>query len=287
MNLDELLRETSSVPTPTLPPWSPAHDVPARRQVVTVRRLAVAAAVVAAVVFVPTLSTGGGPSGGSAEAAEVLHRAGVAAGNQPDGDWKDANYWHTTTSYVLDGKAITRQVWIGHHSLGVLMDPGVASGAIPLDWSDFEGVPWDELWSLPTTTPELRAKVRELAGTAGNSVDQEMFVVIGDLLRESPAPPKLRAALYDVAGTIPGVRLLGPMTDHIGRPGVGVSRDGETLIFDTDDGRLLEDRVAGNSAPERKEQTGPSGQPVAASPDWVGTFLDQGPRATAPTANGS
>ncbi len=287
MNLDQLLRETSSVATPqTLPPWSPPAEESPRRRVVTGRRLSVAAAVIAAVVIVPTLSTGGGRPSGTADAAAVLHSAGVAAGNQPDGDWKDATYWHTTTSYVMDGKTIIRQVWIGHHSRGVLKDPGVAAGVIPLDWPDFEGVPWDGLWTLPTTTQELRAKVRDLAGTAGDNVDQEMFVVIGDLLRESPAPPKLRAALYEVAGTIPGVRLLGPMTDHAGRHGVAVSRDGQTLIFDPDDGRLLEDRVA-SSVGTPVANAGPSGQIVTSSPAWVGTFLDQGPSETAPSPDGS
>ena len=164
----------------------------------------------------------------------------------------------------------------------MLKDPGVAAVLIPLDWPDFEGVPWDGLWTLPTTTPELRAKVRDLAGTAGDSVDQEMFVVIADLLRESPAPPKLRAALYEVAGTIPGVRLLGPMTDHAGRHGVAVSRDGQTLIFDPDDGRLLEDRVA-SSVGTPEANAGPSGQIVTRSPAWVGTFLDQEPSESAPS----
>lgn len=31
----------------------------------------------------------------------------------------------------------------------------------------------------------------------------ELFVVVGDLLRESPASPALREALYDVAAPVP------------------------------------------------------------------------------------
>jgi hypothetical protein len=266
MDLDQLLQETSHVPDhPALSPWTPPVVAARRRRRPTLLKVAAAAAVVAALVAAPVFSTGGARPSASADAAEVLHTAAVAAGNQPDGNWKDANYWHTTSTYGRDGRTITRQVWIGHHTQGVLIDPGVAPGAIGLDWPDFKGVPWDDLWTLPTDTTGLRARVREMAAITGNNIDQEMFIDIGDLLRETPAPPKLRAALYNVAATIPGVKLLGPMTDHAGRPGVGVGRKDVVLIFDVHDGRLLEDR---------EQADGPH--------PWVLTLRTQGPSATAP-----
>ena len=49
----------------------------------------------------------------------------------------------------------------------------------------------------------------------------EDFVQVGDLLRESDAPPAVRTALFEYAATIPGVVALGTVSDHDGRSGVG------------------------------------------------------------------
>jgi hypothetical protein len=73
----------------------------------------------------------------------------------------------------------------------------------------------------------------------GPGPDQEAFVTIGDLLRNTIAPPKAAAALYRAAALIPGVTLVPGATDAIGRPGVAVARVGpgadggirEELIF--------------------------------------------------------
>jgi hypothetical protein len=88
-------------------------------------------------------------------------------------------------------------------------------------------------------------------------------VEIGDLLRESPAAPALRKALYDVAAGIPGVRLVGNLKDALGRTGVGVERNGEeTLLIDPATGQLLAEL-----APDGKASI---------------TYLSQGPASTAP-----
>jgi hypothetical protein len=64
----------------------------------------------------------------------------------------------------------------------------------------------------------------------------EDFVQVGDLLRESDAPPAVRTALFEYAATIPGVVALGSVSDHDGRSGVGLGfiTDGlrTDLIFD-------------------------------------------------------
>ena len=63
------------------------------------RRLAVSAvavaAAVAALLVVPTM---GEQPRATADAAQVLLRAGSAAGAQPGG-WPDAAYWHSVSSY--------------------------------------------------------------------------------------------------------------------------------------------------------------------------------------------
>jgi hypothetical protein len=70
-------------------------------------------------------------------------------------------------------------------------------------------------------------------------VTAELYTVVGDLLRESPAPPALREALYEVAAGIPGVKLVGNYQDALGRTGTAVERDSETLVIDPSNGQLL------------------------------------------------
>jgi hypothetical protein len=72
-----------------------------------------------------------------------------------------------------------------------------------------------------------------------------MFTLVADALRESGASPALRAALYEVAARIPGVELLGPATDRVGRHGLAVAyvdakiHERHELIFDRRTAALL------------------------------------------------
>jgi hypothetical protein len=83
----------------------------------------------------------------------------------------------------------------------------------------------------------------------GPSTDAEMLLV-GDLLRETAAPPRLRAALYRVAARIPGVTLRGDVTDPAGRRGVALARttngsgllERTELIVDPQSSKLLGER---------------------------------------------
>jgi len=117
---------------------------------------------------------------------------------------------------------------------------------------------------------QLRAGIK---GT-GNGDDAELFVIVGDLLRESPASPALREALWEVAARIPGVTLVGATTDSAGRAGVAVARDDRRYILDPNDGRLLEEwEGSAEAVPET-----PGGTAFRA------TYLEQGPTDSAPTA---
>lgn len=124
--------------------------------------------------------------------------------------------------------------------------PGGDCGSFFLgnDAIDYEG-----LLALPTATDALYERLRDAAAEGGgSSVDDELFTIVGDTLRSTPAPPPLRAALYRVAARVPGVIYLGEMRDAVGRPGVGVARDDQgvrsVLIFDPETGAMLgeEDR---------------------------------------------
>jgi hypothetical protein len=100
---------------------------------------------------------------------------------------------------------------------------------------------------LPADPDELLELIesRELGG--GPRGDWQTFSIIGDLLREASPPPKVRAALYQVAAELPGVELLGAVVDGAGRPGVAVaytnpssdSRSRMELIFDPTTAELL------------------------------------------------
>jgi hypothetical protein len=276
MDLDTLLADTAQVPDPTpaaladarsrveqsLPPLQLiAVRRRRRRRVLTTALVAAAASLV--LVAAPTLSS----HPRDTAAAQVLRQAGASAGAQA-GDWQDAAYWHSVSSYVRDGHQVRREIWIGHHEIGVLKDPGVDQGVvIPLGVALFPagagGVSWDGLWDLPTDPDKLDKLLRSGIDGAGPDDDSEMFVIVGDLLRESPAPPALRKALWEVAATIPGIELVGEVTDHAGRAGVAVERHGTRYVLDPSDGRLLEE----------------------GSGDWKSTYLEQGPADTAPAAN--
>ncbi len=287
MHLDTLLRDTSSVPDPTASALAAGRaDLEAALtpavHVITLksvrrrraRRLAltalVASAASIALVVGPTVPFGGKPHA-NASAAQVLLRAGAAAGAQA-GNWQDAEYWHSVSSYVRDGQDVRREIWIGHRKVGVLKDPGVEAGVvIPLDVALFpaggSGITWDGLWELPTEAGALERALRHGINGAGPDDDSELFVIVGDLLRESPAPPALRKALWQVAARIPGIELIGAVTDHAGRAGVAVERNGNRYVLDPDSGRLLEEGSDSSWRATYLEQ-GPADSAPAPAPDW-------------------
>jgi hypothetical protein len=76
------------------------------------------------------------------------------------------------------------------------------------------------LQSLPTDPQALL----DLIYKTKHGTDQEgVFTTIGDMLRESIAPPAVSAALYRAAALIPGVTVVPSVTDAMGRSGVAVS----------------------------------------------------------------
>ena len=223
----------------------PARRRHRRRWTVAVASVAAAAA---ALLVVPVLDSGPAQPTATASAAQVfLLRSAEAAAAADAPDARDARYWYVRSS-VGGAQAFfagTREVWIGHRDRGLLRENGQRTDNPPtkLDRASFFGLTWEQLFDLPTETSALRAKVYALAGDAGPGPDAEAFVVVGDLLRESPAPPSVRAALLRVAATIPGVTLGARTTDSEGREVVPVSRRQpgyeDRLLMDPNDGRLL------------------------------------------------
>jgi hypothetical protein len=78
------------------------------------------------------------------------------------------------------------------------------------------------LQSLPTDPHAVLSLIeREMQGQLPRP--EEAFTTIGDLLRESIAPPQVSAALYRAAALIHGVTVVANATDAIGRHGVAVA----------------------------------------------------------------
>jgi hypothetical protein len=112
------------------------------------------------------------------------------------------------------------------------------------------GLSYADLSKYSTDPDELYEQIRQKAEGYGPSTDAEMFVLVGDLLRETLAPPRLRAALFRVAARIPSVELVGEVIDPAGRKGIAVARTSDDvgflerseLIFDPETSELLAER---------------------------------------------
>jgi hypothetical protein len=78
------------------------------------------------------------------------------------------------------------------------------------------------LLTLPTDPDKLAALLIARKIEGGPPGAAEDFVQVGDLLRETDAPPALRAALFQIAARIPGVTLLMP-GDGVRHDQVGVA----------------------------------------------------------------
>lgn len=251
-----------------------------RRRVITA--LVGAAAAAAAVVAVPVLTAG------PASAEAVLLLAADAAAQQPD-EAAGAAYWHVTSEVVDYQKPepFRREIWQGRAAASVLRDGGLAREAgrdVPV--TETLGGPatfgavgghslsWSDLDALPTDAGELGDRLRQLV--AGGDVDEAdaLWDGVTGLLRESPATPALRRSLWQVAATLPGVELLGPRTDAIGRQGTAIARDSRggsrmIVVLDPTHGILLEMTDVDADGTTRYRYT----------------LIDQGPSATAPRAD--
>jgi hypothetical protein len=104
-----------------------------------------------------------------------------------------------------------------------------------------------ELIRLGGDPQALADRLRVAAGDAGPSPDEEMFTIVGDILREAGVAPAARAALFAATPYIPGVALVGRVTDFAGRPGIAVAQTShgarQELIFDEATAALLAERT--------------------------------------------
>jgi hypothetical protein len=76
---------------------------------------------------------------------------------------------------------------------------------------------------LPTNTDEMLAYLYQRSGGTKNPREQEAFKAAGDLIHEAYLAPASLAAVFGAIAKIPGVTVVGDVTDEAGRTGVAVS----------------------------------------------------------------
>jgi hypothetical protein len=125
------------------------------------------------------------------------------------------------------------------------------------------GLTYTQMVALPTSPATLKDRLEQ--GWHGSVAwrQAELFTTVGDLLRESPVPGPLRAALYRVAASIPGIRLLGLTKDGAGRPALAIAdtsrSDGppstSELLFDPKTAQLLGERASAGAPDQTTTST--------------------------------
>ncbi|WP_166850295.1 hypothetical protein [Isoptericola sp. BMS4] len=187
----------------------------------------------------------------SEKAEEPAPHVSVAPG------WPEGKYWYVESNHQErgDDTVAFEQSWSGHDDPGLhIQNQNVddawakgpsAWGSLKID-GEWVLIGWDELYELPTSAPRLREilfdSVRPDRG-AGTPEDK-VFEMAAELLRESPAPPALRDAVWQVMSEL-SVTTLEVGSDSTGRPGevldhVVDGRTGERYVYDVVERRLLE-----------------------------------------------
>ncbi|GAA1832599.1 CU044_5270 family protein [Luedemannella flava] len=197
-------------------------------------------------------------------AAPLLQQFALVAEQQPTGQVRDEQYVYVKSlvsfssfRFASDGtQTVTRdapherEIWVAVDGsrAGRLAGGNGPTTLDPNPTPDVGSPTYRFLESLPTDPARLLAKIYADTKGQGNTPDQQAFTTIGDLLRESVAPPKVTAALYRAAARIPGVVVVNDVVDAAGRHGVGVARLDETTgsrtewIFDRDESTFLGER---------------------------------------------
>ncbi|WCB95066.1 hypothetical protein DSM104299_03808 [Baekduia alba] len=243
----------------------------------------VAAAVAVTAVLALTVDFGGGDGRGGrvvaptpATAHAVLLDAARTAQAQPDAmPGPDQLFFvHSLTTRLQSGRpptaantdAITfdRRVWTSPTQPGRLFETAVTRTPLAGGRAEQLGNPdvpqgveatggyqlgalrltRGELLRFPTDPAAIVARMREAQPGATTA---DLFAGLGDALREAPAPPALRAGLYQALAQLPGVHLVDATTDPRGRPAATVgfdNRDGtrSELFLDPDTAEMLAER---------------------------------------------
>jgi hypothetical protein len=175
--------------------------------------------------------SGGATTSGHQQAVTLLGQIAAAADTKPMTTARNDQfvYIDSKVSAGASDPLHDRKVWLSVDGtrVGLLKEPPTMPNvSLDADTRPNVNAPtYDYLASLPTNPTQLLnliyAQTKE--ESRGKGPDVEAFVTIGDLLRESIAPPQLTAALYRAAALIPGVVAVPDAVDAAGRHGVAVA----------------------------------------------------------------
>ncbi|CAO5227656.1 CU044_5270 family protein [Frankia sp. AgKG'84/4] len=284
-----LARQLATAP-PSVPDIASRARAWRRRQARKLAPAVVAAAAAAAVaVSAGVIPGSGGDSPAAVTAAPapappmqtvrfLSSMASVAAAQsapRPDVFWYER---------VADETGPATESWESTTQTGLLRaaDPQQTSAIAPtaaVTYFAYEPLTFAQMRALPLDPAVLAARMRATLRASGRATgehrtgsDQEMFESVRYMLGWGQATPELRAALYRMLATLPGVRVLGQGTDPHGRRGsvivVALPLGGvRAMLVDPADGRLL----AAGASPD-------DASPDDASPD------DAASQAPAPAA---
>jgi hypothetical protein len=125
------------------------------------------------------------------------------------------------------------------------IDSNEAAGSLSWGWDSLGVHSRDE---IPTDPTALAALVARGAQGTKNPLPYEEFQVIEAVLRFAPLSGAQTAAFYQVLASLPGIELVGPAKDSLGREGTAFAVDRgdptrDELILDPQTGRLLGSRT--------------------------------------------
>lgn len=203
-------------------------------------RVALSAGLAAAalVVGVVAVSDRFGPHGASDAARAVLVQAAAQAADPParaDQWWRIASTGvdrdgvaRVQTTYVaVDGSrpsVIVQETYAagltGDRTSRSVWGMNLAPNQLPGTWQAPNAA---FLASLPRDVPSLTERLRTDTAGHGQSPDGEVVVYIADVLRSGLVPADLRAALYAVLQTVPGIDVGRPQAVAGGRTGVVIA----------------------------------------------------------------
>ncbi len=274
--VDDLARERARKRLEASIPSAQRHSPGSRIRAKSGRGLMAAAiaAVIVVVVLVVQAALPPGPGGPTTANATLMHLA-VVASAQPVIALEPTDYGYVrsvgivrmTGDSLVDGSRwvytvrVIREVWIAADGSAFVSeryskplfeseaDQRVwrAAGSPPLPRRSRQSYEAGELTaerfdSLPRSPDELESMIRDRLLSSPPGLKGPIGVIAG-LLGESPSPPGLRRALFEVAAQLPGVTSLERAVDSSGRVGIGVaivSRGFRTeLIFAPDTSELL------------------------------------------------
>ncbi|MGK5637914.1 hypothetical protein ACSNOK_06280 [Streptomyces sp. URMC 126] len=117
-------------------------------------------------------------------------------------------------------------------------------------------IPWNDFANLPADPKALKEKFGYQGPKENDMSLGGYFFSIENVLAQSPAPSRVRAAFADLLASTPGVRAVGTVKDTKGRTGTGIDYISENqrfrLILDQRTHRLLEsaETLVADAAPD-------------------------------------